>query len=74
MTLLEILVRDWPKWIGESRVYQDVDGDLVASNGYCIRHVCGHAEIASDRATAIVTKQKWEAQRAKPATTKEPAA
>ncbi|UBB18325.1 hypothetical protein [Comamonas odontotermitis] len=64
MTLLEILARDWPYWKGKSRAYQDKDGDLIASNGYCFRHVCGHAEIASDRATAIVTEQKWATKRA----------
>ncbi|MGE8446732.1 MAG: pilus assembly FimT family protein [Comamonas sp.] len=64
MTLLEILARAWTEWKGGMRVYQDTDGDLVASNGYGFRHVCGHAEIASDRATAIVTAEKWAAQRA----------
>ena len=68
MRLIEILVRDWPIWIGGQRVYQDTDGDLIASDGYCFRHFCGHAEIATDRATAIVTELRWreakEAQRA----------
>lgn len=60
MTLLEIMVRDWPSWPGDfqgylfQRVYQDVDGDLIGSNGYSFREVLGHAEIASDRATAVV--------------------
>ena len=63
MTLLEILVRDWPVWIGGSRTYQDEDGDLIASDGYCFRHVCGQAEIATDRATAVVTERKWSTQR-----------
>ena len=64
MTLLEILVRDWPMWIGGSRAYQDEDGDLIASDGYCLRHVCDHAEFASDRATAIVTELRWREAKA----------
>lgn len=59
MTLLEILVRDWQKWVGGSRAYQDEDGDLIASEGYCFRYVIGNAEIASDRTTAIVTELRW---------------
>lgn len=74
MTLLEILVRDWTYWKGGHRAYQEANGVLIASNGYCFRTARGHAEIAIDRATAIVTEQKWEAQRAKPAAPKEPAA
>lgn len=63
MTLLEILVRDWPKWIDGSRTYQDEDGDLIASEGYCFRDVVGNAEIAIDPTTAIVTELRWrEAQ------------
>ena len=73
MTLLEIMVRDWPSWPGDfqgylfQRAYQDVDGDLIGSNGYSFREVLGHAEIASDRATAVVTEHQWRAtQGAKP--------
>lgn len=69
MRLIEILVRDWSTWIGGQRAYQDSDGDIIASDGYCFRNVVGNAEIASDRATAIVTELRWreakEIQRAK---------
>ena len=64
MTLLEILARDWPVWIGDSRAYQDEDGDVIASQGYYLREVVDHVEIASDRATAVVTEPKWAAFRA----------
>ena len=64
MTLLEILARDWTHWPDANRAYQEANGSLIASNGYCFQHACGHAEIASDRATAIVTKQKWADYRA----------
>lgn len=64
MTLLEILARDWTYWRGGQRAFQDADGDLIASDGYCFQTVCGHAEIAADRETAVVTKSKWVAQRA----------
>ena len=67
MTLLEILVRDWTDWPEYQRVYQDADGDLIGSNGYSFREVLGHAEIASDRATAVVTEHQWRSARgAKP--------
>lgn len=70
MTLLEIMVRDWPSWPVDDwgllyqRVYQDTDGDLIGSDGYSFRDVIGHAEIANDRATAVVTERQWAAQRA----------
>lgn len=64
MTLLDILARDWTEWDGGMRVYQDKYGDLISSSGYSFRHVCGYAEIASDRATAVVTPEKWAAKRA----------
>lgn len=64
MTLLEILARDWSCWRGGQRIYQDADGDLIASDGYCFQTVCGHAEISSDRETAVVTERKWATQRA----------
>ena len=66
MTLLEILVRDWPRWIGGNRVYQDEDGDLIACVNYGTKWVAGSAEIASDRATAIVTPAKWRAALGEP--------
>lgn len=66
MTLLEILVRDWPRWIGGNRAYQDEDGDLIACVNYGAKWVAGSAEIASDRPTAIVTEAKWRAARAEP--------
>lgn len=62
MTLLDILVREWTEWEGGMRVYQDAKGYLISSDGYSFREVCGHAEIASDRATAIVTPKKWADQ------------
>lgn len=64
MRLIEILVRDWSTWIGGQRAYQDSDGDLIASDGYCFRNVVGNAEIASDRATAIVTELRWREAKA----------
>ncbi|MDR2331897.1 MAG: hypothetical protein LBE61_00275 [Burkholderiaceae bacterium] len=70
MTLLEIMVRYWQSWPVDDwgflhqRVYQDADGDLIGSSGYSLRDVIGHAEIASDRATAVVTMRQWAAQRA----------
>lgn len=63
MSLLQILARDWPIWVGGSRVYQDEAGDLIACENYGSMWVAGSAEIASDRATAIVTKAKWSAAR-----------
>ena len=63
-TLLEILARDWSVWIGRQRVYQAADGAVIASEGYCLQYVVGEAEIASDRATAVVTEPKWAARRA----------
>lgn len=64
MTLLEILARDWSHWHGAQRCYQDDEGDLIASDGYIFRTVCGRAEIASDRATAVVTERQWHEARA----------
>lgn len=63
MSLLEILVRDWPQWLGGNRVYQDEDGDLIACENYGSKWVAGRAELASDRTTAIITKAKWSAAR-----------
>lgn len=63
MTLLEILARDWTVWRGGSRCYQDADGHVIASEGYCFRSDCGQMELASDRATAVVTEWKWRAAR-----------
>jgi hypothetical protein len=62
MTLLEILARDWTYWKGGQRAYQEANGVLIASEGYCFRTVRGHAELASDRETAVVTESKWAAQ------------
>ncbi|WP_159918027.1 hypothetical protein [Pantoea sp. 18069] len=62
--LVEILARDWPLWKGGQRVYQDTDGRLIASDGYCFRTDLGVAETASDRETAVITKPKWAAERA----------
>lgn len=64
MTLLEILVRDWSVWNGGQRAFQDIEGDVIASDGYCFQTVCWKAEIACDRAIAVVTKAKWTARRA----------
>ena len=61
MSLLEILARDWPQWLGGNRVYQDADGDLIACENYGSKWVAGRAELASDRATAIVTPARQEA-------------
>lgn len=64
MTLLQILARDWPLWQAGQRVYQDADGHLISSDGYCFRSDLGRTEMASDRETAVVTKAKWAAERA----------
>lgn len=61
MTLLEILVQAWSVWRGGSRCYQDADGHVISSEGYCFRYDRGRMEIASDRATAVVTEAKWRA-------------
>ena len=58
------MARDWPRWKGGQRVYQDADGHLIASDGYYFRTNLGAAETASDRETAVVTEPKWTAQRA----------
>lgn len=63
MSLLEILARDWPQWLGGNRVYQAEDGDLIACENYGSKWVAGRSELASDRATAIVTEAKWRAKR-----------
>ena len=63
MTLLEILARDWSRWLGGNRVYQDTDGDLIACENYGSKWVAGSADIASDRVTAIITEAKWRAAR-----------
>ena len=61
MTLLEILASRWSAWPAFQRVYQEETGYLIGSNGYSFREVLGHAEIASDRATAVVTEHQWRA-------------
>lgn len=62
-TLLDILARDWVIWPGGSRVYQDKNGDIISSDGYDWRHTVCRAEIARDRATAVVTESKWRSAR-----------
>lgn len=61
LTLLEILVRDWPEWVAMSRVYQDEDGDLISCGNLGSKEVIGRAELARDRVTAVVTEAKWQA-------------
>ncbi|MBL8355564.1 MAG: hypothetical protein JNM01_12115 [Delftia acidovorans] len=66
-TLIELLGRhldSWPE--GYGRVIQLKDGSFWASSGYDTGiELFQIAEIATDRSTAVATKAKWLAQRAK---------
>ncbi|MDR3017269.1 MAG: hypothetical protein LBV56_17730 [Delftia acidovorans] len=53
---------NWPT--GYGRVIQDEDGTVWACAGLGSRALFILTEIATDRATAVVTEAKWKAQRA----------
>lgn len=66
MTLLEILAQYMTKWpAGFGRVIQDDSGAVLACAGFGERYPFLQLPvIATDRATAVATEPKWQAQRA----------
>ncbi|MDR0204970.1 MAG: hypothetical protein LBJ40_22795 [Delftia acidovorans] len=63
--LLDLLARHLDNWpTGYGRVIQDEDGTVWACAGLGSRALFVLTEIATDRATTVVTEAKWKAQRA----------